>query len=568
MPISPNVHTFTPSLARRCGRCDAYVSGFDRTCLACGEAVTRPPLRCPRCLGIAHIDEAGDIACRGGCPALPPPPRKHLDTSVLLPRRDPEYSAPGPGECARALPYAGWELVLRELLGTDQHAADQAGDWGHQNMLTSAWDDYGDPHTTAGRGGSLLAVTWGKPDDKGEERYSAAGAALMAIRDGNAARRVEIDAAMRTFGKAVQEAPSPRRGAAGEALIPCVMGAALEDWHRDPAASDAFDAALEGHSHPRAHGRCQMRAALAAVVPEVRELAREMALTAFWSDAGCVSEMARTVGAALCIELHRCLVLRGGTFAVTTQDGRTEGIDEFLHQVGTVRTTPFSGMRHALSFWAGDHGSTQIGVSNPYASLGGAEAKYATRRGVVFGEMAVHASRSSSGSARNVGTLQLLDDVTRCVAAARIGGTWAIPDPAKPEAKACVGGRELRKWEHDLMVYCLLGAEVEPRESRRLTVVEAVDRIRTEHAAAARNRQRGAAQEQTDGRHLTVEQAKAVMPKIRRAMLDALVAWDLIELRKDPPRKKRHEDAPAPQDIEQKAPAGAPAHAAWDVEVA
>ena len=206
------------------------------------------------------------------------------------------------------------------------------------------------------------------------------------------------------------------------------------------------------------------------------------------------------------------------------------------------------------------------------ASLGGAEAKFGTRRGVVFGEMAVHASRSSSGSARNVGTLHLVDDVTRCIAAVRLGGTWWTPDPKKPEAKACEGGRELRGWEHDMMVYCLLGAKVDAHESRRLTVVEAVERIRAEHAAAARRGRGTVDPAETDGRHLTVDQAKVALPKIRRALVDALVAWDLIELRKDTPRKKRREDADAaagaPPVATAEAPLqGAPAHASWDVEV-
>ena len=63
---------------------------------------------------------------------------------------------------------------------------------------------------------------------------------------------------------------------------------------------------------------------------------------------------------------------------------------------------------------------------------------------------------------------------------------------------------------------------------------EAVERIRLD--ASARGRADIAL---APARHLTTEAAKVALPKARRALLEALVAWGLIPQRETPPARQR-----------------------------
>jgi hypothetical protein len=413
------------------------------------------------------------------------------------------------------MPYSGWELALRGLLGDDDHAADVLADWGLAGIASEAWDAYSDP--PIGR----LIQRWGAPGDTGVETDSVEGAALMAMHAANVARRKAIEATLVAFGATVQEMPGPRRGGPDTTATEACLAAAL--------APDTLAAAVT----------------------------QAMAMEMFWADQTFAWEMTRTVGAAMCIELHNAIVQRGGKFA---------DISEILRHVGADRTAPFASLKHALAFsWGGQHGSTVLGAGSPLAGMiGGAVATHRLPSGVRFGEVTVVASHVSSGSARNVGTLHVLEDVSGALAAARVGGEWIVPDATKPNAKVCIGGRPIKLWEKVFLEYTMLGAEVDKRTFRCLTLPEAVDRIRQEFAAVATGRAARVnawlvAPGDMEGRHVTNEQARASAAKVRRAMTDALVAWGMIEPRTPIEQAATMSDRGA-------IPPAARAHALWDPE--
>lgn len=531
MPTDAPAVTYSTSLTRRCHACDAALRaahdrdvatvGCDVLCTDCGEVTRRDPVRCPHCLRVARFDEAGTLFCPAGC-AAPARPHHHLlDTSVSMPKRAPGYSVPGFGDCDRELPYAGWELVLRERVKSTGGAAGDANTtalWGLVGMHDgNAWGDYDVAYGEAGGG---LQTRWGKPDDAGRETTSEGGAAYEAERIENVVRIADMVNALDAFSTAVKADPSPgKRGhhalKPSTCLVQCVVAAMREDHHEIDAAEHRAKA-------------------IAAFMAEQR-----------W-------EMLHEVGGTACKILVNAILARGGSYA---------GADEVL-SYAEHHATSFGSYRAALWF-AFYTPVRNIGDGSPLAGMGSAEYTHTLQRGVQLesGKLTANPTRNGRADARNVVSLHLDHDVWACIAAARIGGQWSRKDPDKPEApRVCDGGRVLTAWERELVRLCDVGVEVAKGEDwRRLAVVEAVARIRREASQRRDDAAWGTA------RHLSLDAAKVALSRARRALTDALVAWEMIPLRIATKKKQREEDPEGPPREAVRVSKAAQAHASWDV---
>ncbi len=504
-----------PSMLRRCAHCSAVAVEQDgrHVCAdpQCGAPARHAPPRCPRCLGMARVDDEY-LTCMAGC------------EPVTLP----------------GSPRAGWEAALRMSLSADYEAL--WGDpWGLGGMHTVAWDRYSEP-------GSRLQARWGSPDDDGNEVRSVEGAALVRQHLDDTQRIAEMSAALRALGVAVRADPGIRlRGGNREAT--------------------SFDACL-GASY----------AVEARPLDDATGQATRAAMAALWGDEVTRSAMVREVGIAACIEVHRCIVMRGGAFG---------GVGDLLRQLAGVRETPFGGYRHAVAFAFGDHGTTTLGWGNALAGLIGADLPHPLPGGMRFDEIAVSPSRNSGGEARNARTWTMAQDVAACMAAARVGGIWAPPAEgtvgAAGDAWTCDGGRPLTPWEVRLVELCDFGVDVAMRDKagrkrrpkgataanaaaagddwRRLTVTEAVERVRQE--ASARAQDGTLLREWGPARHITTPEGKAALKGARRAIADALAAWGLVPRRDRPPRRRSQDDPPRNREP---VPHWQRAANAWDVE--
>ena len=257
----------------------------------------------------------------------------------------------------------------------------------------------------------------------------------------------------------------------------------------------------------------------------------------------------RIIGGALVLELANAIRARGGAYA---------GIAEMLRQVGSTRVTPFSGVRHALAFAFGDHGSLLLGEGSPLAGMGGAEALFKIPCGLQFNTVSCSPSHVGSGAARNVGAFLDNHDVWACLKAARVGGEWSpAPESGEEVARTCKGGRPLTSWELKLLQYCDVGANVTHDYSttigagwqhvavevtfRCLTPAEAVDRVRQEVASRGRaTRDTWASLDDAVGaRHLTLREGRIAIRSARRSVAEALDAWGLIPERRPQDREPR-----------------------------
>lgn len=508
------------TLLRRCPHCSSVAAQANGERLyvcadvdACGVTFRPHDTRCPRCHGIATLEE-GALLCRGACQPL------------SLPTVDPR---------------AGWEMAAAEAL--DATYERMWGDpWAVAAFHDVAWDSYSGPV-------SRLQQRWGAPawgrdretgrqgwwEPQGREVMSEEGAKLARVHAANVQRIAEMSDALRAFGEAVQADTGIRlRGGTrteSPAMLPCVV------------------------------------AALPMVVPSRLASVGTTAIRAFWRDDTCRSWMVREVGAAIVIELHRAIVQRGGSF---------EDISDMLRHLGGAREQPFAHYKHAVAFWCGDHGTTVLGWGgSSLAHAGGAEPTHGLPGGMRIDEMAVSPSHASSGAARNVGVWTMVQDVTACIGAARAGGEWTPPDPDKADrAATCAGGRRLAPWELELVRLCDFGVEVASTKTkggtgaasewRKLAVTEAVERVRAEAVAGA-----GGTGDPAWGpaRHLTTMAAKDALRAARRAIQDALEAWQLT-----PPRERaaarplRPERDDAPPRHRPPVPARERAVNAWDRE--
>ena len=504
--------TVPPTIMRRCPRCASVAPRhLGEGAYVCADPdcrhLFRPSLRCPRCLGVVEVDHSA-VRCVAGC------------APVGLPAQEPR---------------GGWEVARADMLNATYDA--MWGDpWGLDGMHHGvAWDRYSAP-------ASALQARWGSPDDDGRETLSTEGAALAQAHSDDARRVGEMSDVLREFAAAVTADDGLKlRGAPTRealALGPCVV-AAMVRAERPPQVTDAYatDLAAQG-------------------------------VGLMWEDPACRSYLIREVGAAAIIELHKCIVARGGSFA---------GISDVLRQLGGPRETPFAGYRHAVAFWCGDHGSTTLGGGSPLAGLGGATALFNIPCGPRFDEIAVKPTRNGGGSARNAGTWTMARDVEACVEAARVGGRWHADidegeDATKATAWFCTGGRPLAQWELALVQLCDFGTEVtikggrgekDQREWRKLAVVEAVDRVRELAAQRRTDAQWGPA------RHLTTQQGKDALRLARRAIQDALEAWEMVPAR-EPLQTKRGARSPDPDaDQPRNVPVPREQRAAnsWDFEV-
>lgn len=497
------------SLTRRCPNCSAVAYTLDGERLyvcadvLCERRQFRPSLPvCPRCLGMADLDETS-LRCRSGC------------TALSLPTIDPR---------------AGWELARDGIVERVE-----LGHWQLGAMDTESWYRFGET--------GQITRKWGAPDDMGDETMSIEGAALMQLHADDVRRIGEMSDALRAFGAAVSKDKDvgKRRQRTASAWLPCLLAHRLAE-HADEATSP-----------------------IATV--DVIATQRAGSLATFWADPGCRSEMVFRLGAALCIEIHKAIVRRGGSFA---------DIHDILRQFADVRETPFGGYQHAVAYWCGEHGSTLLGMGSTMSSLGGAMPKFALPGGVQLadargrGGMSVHETKNGTSASRNAGTLDRALDVASCINAARIGGTWMRnTDPNKAVGVVCSGGRKLTQWERRLVVLCDYGVEITikadkdkpaSKDWRKLTVTEAVDEVR--RVAIERTRQVTQPQEVAEwahARHLTTKDGKVALRAARRAIREALTAWGLIPARveEDDPKgvEKRAKNSDAerirnPQPIE------------------
>lgn len=539
--------TYQTTLSRRCHGCDAKLSGrvdddrwngCDVVCADCGLVTRRDPIRCPWCLRIARWDERGDLACPGGCAPLARPHHHTLDASVPCPKRGGDWSEPGPGECERGLPLAGWERVLRDRVrscaGTEQGDTAIAVEWGLGEMLTG-WGDYGERY---GRAGGGLRAQWGEPDDDGREQQSQGGAEYEAARLENLLRMVEMTDALDAFAAAIVAVPTNHKtdkGKPSTALFACYIAAQHERRavtgypYGDPAMAIA---AAQHH-----------RDALDAFAREDH-----------W-------EWLHTFGGAICRALVNAIVGRGGSY---------QGTNELL-SYAEAHETAFGSYRASL-WWAFYGPVKGLGEGSPMAGLGNAGYTHGLPGGILMQEegISLHPSRNASAGARNVNAIHLDRDVWACIGSARIGGIWDRADPERPDAaRLCGGGRAVTTWEMELVRLCDVGCEVAVSKGkrdtdwRRLTVVEAVARVRAE----AVSREKSGQSTWGRARHLTAEEAKTALTRARRALTDALVAWRMIPLRTVEPRAKPvRVDTDGPPRQPTAVPRDQMAHATWDTE--
>ena len=462
--------------------------------------------------------------CPVGCVVARPHPHA-IDPNTPMPKRGQPWSEPGPGECSRDLPYAGWELVLRERVravrGDDAAVAAQ---WGVAGMLSDQWSDYGERY---GEGGGGLVARWGSVDDPGRETTSEAGAQYEHERLTNLSRIADMKDALNAFSATVQSDPKfdpNRTNAAAASLIGLVAVATMQDDTTERrAAIDRFYA--EQH----------------------------------W-------EWISVLGGAACRVLVNAIVRRGGSY---------EGTAELL-SYAEIHDTEFGSYRHAL-WWAFYVSTNALGEGSPLAGLGSAEYEHALPSGINLSQdvPTIHPTRNRSSTARNEYQRTRKRDVWACIGAARIGGLWERRDPTEPDRPLmCEGGRRVTAWELELVKLCDVGTEVESAtrqrgksaqpdyDWRRLSIPEAVQRV-----------QQLAREERDDpswagARHLRDEDARASLTKARRAITDALVAWDMI-----PPREPKRAEYAAPEDPERPPRHPKPVvkqartHATWDAGV-
>ncbi len=248
----------------------------------------------------------------------------------------------------------------------------------------------------------------------------------------------------------------------------------------------------------------------------------------------------REVGAAMAFVLFNAIVTRGGQY----KDDNLEHV-----RLGLRRLTPFSGYRHALC--------TAVGLENPDALSNGKGAgslayvsdnkfTHSLPGGVLMQRegMAVNPSRNGA----NVSTTSKYtgeDDALACITSARIGGLWApveygpdgtvaVDEHGKSKVARCDGGRALTAVELELLRLCDAGETIpigknkDEKETRRLKVGEA---IRWLKATDARRKNF------PEARHLLERDARTMVSRARRAVIDAMVAWQMIPVTVREPRK-------------------------------
>lgn len=453
-----------------------------------------PFLRCDVCRAPADVTTE-TLTCTAGCPPRP------------LPATEPD---------------SGWELAMAGHLSSNA-----VTDWRLTGFHDPAWDRYSAPTSpirerfgpSPERRRDPETGRWGWMEVEGRETASEEGAYLARIHANDTDRIGEMVDAMRAFGEAVRDDVTVklRGGRASEAvaLAGCVTATA----------------ALQGYGQR------------GPIDPEVARGIRSESFVLFWGDAHCRSLMIREVGSAVLIELHRFIRMRGGSaFEIT----------EGLHHLngGMPRTTPFAGYNQVVSFWRGDHGTTQLGWGSALAHLGGAEATHTLSRGVQFNRMAVAPTKGGTVRTKNEGTLILAGDVDASVAAARVGGKWERVVKDGKDAAYCTGGRPLATWELRLVSLCDHGMLVQSKgekgaqeDWRKLAPVEAVDIVRRESVKWADDPGWCAA------RHLTNKDGRAALRAARTALREAFEAWRLIPEREPSATEKPRPRGPVVSDV-------------------
>lgn len=456
------------------------------------EFVPTLPVRCPLCRALADVAGDGrELKCAAGCATL------------ALPGNEPD---------------AGWELARAE-----KAPIEVLRDWSHDTFHDVAWDRYSSPTSpiverfgaSPERRRDEDTGRWDWQEVDGGEPHSVEGAYLARVHAENPRRIGEINDALAAFGEAVRKDKNViLRGGR-------------------PTATRALDALMASEAGAREG------------IPQA-EAVRAAALRMFWSDGHARSMFIREVGKALAIELNNAVQRRGGQVKTVTEVVR--------HSSALERTTPFAGFGHAIAWLCGDHGTTTLGWGSAFAGLGGAEAKFKTSRGVQFGQMSVAAAARGEARARNEGALLLTRDVEAAAAAARVDGAWQprSDDPKRPRAARCLDGRPLEPWELRLVQLCdhgtiveALGEDGKQRDWRKLTPVEAIERVRAEALKHADDPRWGRA------RHLTPKDGRQALREARQALREAFAAWGLI-----PPQQPRaEEEARAPREkAEERAP--------------
>ena len=253
----------------------------------------------------------------------------------------------------------------------------------------------------------------------------------------------------------------------------------------------------------------------------------------------------REIGAAMAFVLFNSIVTRGGQYKTNSEQVR----------LGIRRATPFSGYRHALC--------TAVGLENPEAvsnGRGSGSLAYVSDNtythglpgGILFqGEgMSVNPSRNGA-SVNTTSKYTGEDDALACIEAARIGGLWsrveygadgtvALNEHGCSKVARCDGGRLLTPVELELLRLCDAGESIpigknkDEKETRRLKVGEAVKWLK---ATDARRKAF------PEARHLLERDAKTMLSRARRAVIEAMQAWQMIPVVVREPNKSRAQGA-------------------------
>jgi hypothetical protein len=252
----------------------------------------------------------------------------------------------------------------------------------------------------------------------------------------------------------------------------------------------------------------------------------------------------REFGGAMAVLLCNAIVTRGGQY---------KGNDELV-RTGIRRTTPFSGYRHALC--------TAVGLENPESMSNGRGAgslAYVSDNTYTHGlpggilmqteGMSVNPSRNGA-NANTTSRYTGEDDSAACVTSARIGGLWsaveygldgtvAMKDGTAKIAR-CDGGRALTAVEFELLRLCDAGETVpvgkgkKDKETRKLKVSEALWWMKATEERRARL---------PEARHLMDRDAKTMLTRARRAVIEAMEAWQMIPRQATDMKRKKSANA-------------------------